>query len=171
MSDSDENPGNVAFEDSSGSAGVPAENQIEQWVNHVLANQRDGSSLPNLPELSIQVVDEASISELNESYRQKSGPTNVLSFPFEAPPGLPEEEADKLLGDIIICAQVVSREATEQNKSLQAHWAHMVVHGVLHLLGYDHLDDDEAEAMESLEIQLLNELTFPNPYSDDSLEA
>jgi len=153
--------GNIAFEDASGADSVPEPTNIEQWVNHVLSNQLDTT---DFPEVNFQVVDEANISELNETYRHKFGPTNVLSFPFEAPPGLPKEEADALLGDIVICAQVVSREAEEQGKTLQAHWAHMVVHGVLHLLGYDHLDDDEAEAMENLEVQLLNELTFPNPY-------
>ena len=158
----------IAFEDVSGADGVPSASTIEQWASHVLANRRNSNAQQ---ELSIQVVDEATISELNLAYRQKSGSTNVLSFPFEAPPGLPEEEAEKLLGDIIICAQVVSREAEEQSKTLEAHWAHMVVHGILHLLGYDHLEDDEAEAMESLEIQLLHELTFPNPYSTDSPET
>lgn len=153
----------IALDDVSGAAGVPDASSIEQWVVHVLANQLD---TPPFPEVSIQVVDEPTISELNETYRHKSGPTNVLSFPFEAPPGLPEEEAQGMLGDIIICAQVVNREAEEQQKDPQAHWAHMVVHGVLHLLGYDHLEDEEAEAMESLEIQLLNELAFPNPYQE-----
>lgn len=158
----------IAFDDVSGAAGVPDESSIEQWVSHVLANQLDSAPFP---EVSIQVVDEPVISELNETYRHKTGPTNVLSFPFEAPPGLPEEEAMSMLGDIIICAQVVSREAKEQGKALQAHWAHMVVHGVLHLLGYDHLEDEEAEAMESLEIQLLSELAFPNPYQELSDQA
>jgi len=153
----------VAFEDVSGAEGVPAESSIEQWVQQVLANQLDAAPFP---ELSIQVVDEQTISELNETYRHKSGPTNVLSFPFEAPPGLPEDEAEALLGDIVICAQVVASEAQQQHKSLQAHWAHMVVHGVLHLLGYDHLNDEEAEQMESLEIRLLSELAFPNPYQE-----
>lgn len=155
---------NVAFENISGANNVPNEEQFEQWVTHVLHKQGYNT---DLPELSLQVVDEANISELNETYRHKSGPTNVLSFPFEAPPGLPEEEVARLLGDIVICAQVVEREAHEQNKALQAHWAHMVVHGVLHLLGYDHLDDDEAEEMENLEIQLLEEMAFPNPYQTD----
>lgn len=158
----------IAFDDVSAAAGVPDASNIEQWVACVLTNQLDSE---HFPEVSIQVVDEATISELNQTYRHKSGPTNVLSFPFEAPPGLPEEEAQSMLGDIIICAQVVSREAEEQGKELQAHWAHMVVHGVLHLLGYDHLDDEEAEAMESLEIQLLSELAFPNPYQELSNQA
>lgn len=153
--------GIVAFEDVSGAEGVPAAINIEQWVRQVFDNQVDANELP---EVNIQVVDEADISELNKTYRHKSGPTNVLSFPFEAPPGLPAEEAEALLGDIVICAQVVSREAADQHKDLQAHWAHMVVHGVLHLLGYDHLNDEEAEIMESLEVQILNDLAFPNPY-------
>lgn len=159
----DQNESIVAFEDVSGADNVPTAASIEQWVLQVLSNQLDAAPFP---ELSIQIVDEQTISELNETYRHKSGPTNVLSFPFEAPPGLPEEEAEALLGDIVICAQVVSNEAQQQQKSLQAHWAHMVVHGVLHLLGYDHLNDEEAEQMESLEIQLLSELTFPNPYQE-----
>lgn len=158
----------IAFDDVSTAEGVPDPSSIEQWVACVLSSQLDSK---HFPEVSIQVVDEATISELNQTYRHKSGPTNVLSFPFEAPPGLPEEEALSMLGDIIICAQVVSREAEEQGKELQAHWAHMVVHGVLHLLGYDHLDDEEAEAMESLEIQLLSELAFPNPYQELSNQA
>jgi len=161
MSDDSIILGNIAFEDASGADGVPEATSIEQWVKHVLSNQLNTA---DFPEINIQVVDEVLIRELNETYRHKSGPTNVLSFPFEAPPGLPEEEAEALLGDIVICAQVVSREAEQQDKTLQAHWAHMVVHGVLHLLGYDHLEDEEADAMESLEVQLLNELAFPNPY-------
>lgn len=158
----------IAFDDVSAAEGVPDASSIEQWVACVLTSQLDSE---HFPEVSIQVVDEATISELNQTYRHKSGPTNILSFPFEAPPGLPEEEAQSMLGDIIVCAQVVSREAEEQGKELKAHWAHMVVHGVLHLLGYDHLDDEEAEAMESLEIQLLSELAFPNPYQELSNQA
>jgi len=153
----------IAFEDVSGADNVPAESHIEQWVLQVLTQQLESTPFP---ELSIQVVDEQTISELNETYRHKSGPTNVLSFPFDAPPGLPKDEAEALLGDIVICAQVVATEAQQQHKSLQAHWAHMVVHGVLHLLGYDHLSDEDAEQMENLEIQLLSELAFPNPYQE-----
>jgi len=163
MNETEINSSSIAFEDTSGGVSVPSAGQVKQWVKHVLSHQLDTTELP---EVSIQVVDEAIIGELNETYRHKSGPTNVLSFPFEAPPGLPEEEAGALLGDIAICAQVVSREAQEQDKALQSHWAHMVVHGVLHLLGYDHLNDEEAEEMESLEIQLLSELAFPNPYQE-----
>lgn len=115
------------------------------------------------PEITIRIVDEAESHELNLTYRGKDRPTNVLSFPFECP-----EEVDlPLLGDLIICRQVVEREAQEQGKPLLAHWAHMVVHGSLHLLGYDHIEDDEAEEMESLETEIMTGLGFEDPYSYD----
>lgn len=115
------------------------------------------------PEMTIRIVDEAESHELNLTYRGKDRPTNVLSFPFECP-----EEVDlPLLGDLIICRQVVEREAEEQGKPLLAHWAHMVVHGSLHLLGYDHIEDDEAEEMESLETEIMTGLGFEDPYSYD----
>lgn len=115
------------------------------------------------PEITIRIVDEAESHELNLTYRGKDRPTNVLSFPFECP-----EEVDlPLLGDLIICRQVVEREAEEQGKPLLAHWAHMVVHGSLHLLGYDHIEDDEAEEMESLETEIMTGLGFEDPYSYD----
>jgi probable rRNA maturation factor len=104
--------------------------------------------------------------ELNHQYRGKNKPTNVLSFPFEIPEHLPEGVEIELLGDLIICAPVVEREAQEQNKALLAHWAHMTLHGCLHLLGYDHIEDKEAEEMESLEIEILQKMGFPNPYND-----
>jgi probable rRNA maturation factor len=113
-------------------------------------------------QLTIRITDEAEIQELNRTYRHKDKPTNVLSFPFEAPPGV----EIPLLGDIIICAAVVAREAGEQGKPLQAHWAHMVIHGTLHLLGYDHIDETEAEQMEGLEITLLAGLGYANPYQE-----
>lgn len=99
---------------------------------------------------------------LNSQYRGKDKPTNVLSFPFEVPDGI---ELD-LLGDLIICADVVEKEAQEQDKPLLHHWAHMVIHGTLHLLGYDHISDDEAEEMEALEIKLLAHLSIPDPYQE-----
>lgn len=114
-------------------------------------------------EVTIRIVDEAESQQLNFDYRDKDKPTNVLSFPFQCPPGfeLP------LLGDLVICAQVVAREAAEQGKTLQAHWAHMVVHGSLHLLGFDHINEDDAEEMEAEEIQILHDLGFANPYLID----
>ncbi|EEP91625.1 metalloprotease [Yersinia kristensenii ATCC 33638] len=111
-------------------------------------------------EVTIRVVDEAESHELNLTYRGKDKPTNVLSFPFEAPP----EIELPLLGDLIICRQVVEQEAVEQEKALLAHWAHMVVHGSLHLLGYDHIVDDEAEEMESIETEIMQNLGYPDPY-------
>ena len=101
------------------------------------------------------------MAELNEQYRHKSGTTNVLSFPFENPPGA----ESNILGDIVVCAPVVEREAREQGKTLMSHWSHMVVHGILHLRGYDHETDDEAKAMEDLETQILTGLGFDAPYA------
>ena len=111
-------------------------------------------------ELTVRIVDESESAQLNETYRHKSGPTNVLSFPFEAPPGMELP----LLGDLVICAPVVEREALAQNKSTQAHWAHMMVHGSLHLQGYDHIETQQAEQMEALEVDILARLGFSNPY-------
>ena len=111
-------------------------------------------------EMTVRIVDEAESHELNLNYRGKDRPTNVLSFPFECP----DEVELPLLGDLVICRQVVEREAQEQDKPVMAHWAHMVVHGSLHLLGYDHIEDDEAEEMESLEAQIMTGLGFADPY-------
>jgi len=134
--------------------GVPDEAQFGQWVDAALAGRRDEA------QLTIRITDEVEIQELNVTYRGKDKPTNVLSFPFEAPPGV----EIPLLGDIIICARVVADEAVEQGKPLQAHWAHMVIHGTLHLLGYDHIQEADAEEMEGLEIELLAGLGYANPY-------
>ena len=115
-------------------------------------------------DITLRVVDDQEIRTLNREYRGKDKPTNVLSFPFDMPEGLPEDALEPLLGDIVISAPVVRREAAEQNKTLDAHWAHMVTHGVLHLLGYDHIDDQDAELMEALEVRALAELGYPDPY-------
>lgn len=133
---------------------IPSVEDIEQWVGSAV-----GTSKENV-ELSIRVTDREEISELNKTYRNKDGATNVLSFPAE----LPAELELPLLGDLVICAPVVEDEAKQQGKTLQAHWAHMIIHGTLHLLGYDHIDDTDAEIMENLEIKLLASLKFPNPY-------
>ena len=110
--------------------------------------------------VTLRLVDDPEMTELNEQFRQKSGSTNVLSFPFEAPIDLDEP----LLGDVIICMPVVAREAEQQNKTLDAHLAHMVVHGLLHLQGFDHIETDEAELMEAKETAILAELGYANPY-------
>ncbi|WP_386698424.1 rRNA maturation RNase YbeY [Lonepinella sp. MS14436] len=115
------------------------------------------------PEMTIRIVDEAESHELNLRYRGKDRPTNVLSFPFECP----DEVELPLLGDLVICRQIVEKEAIEQGKPLIAHWAHLVVHGSLHLLGYDHIEQDEAEEMESLETEIMLGLGFEDPYSYD----
>ena len=134
--------------------GLPTEEQITQWAT--AAVQPEGDEV----EMTVRIVDEAESHELNLTYRGKDRPTNVLSFPFECP----DEVELPLLGDLVICRQVVEREAEEQEKPLMAHWAHMVVHGCLHLLGYDHIEDDEAEEMESLETQIMQGLGFDDPY-------
>ena len=134
--------------------GLPTEEQIVQWAT--AAVQPEGDEV----EMTVRIVDEAESHELNLTYRGKDRPTNVLSFPFECP----DEVELPLLGDLVICRQVVEREAAEQEKALIAHWAHMVVHGSLHLLGYDHIEDDEAEEMESLETQIMQGLGFDDPY-------
>ena len=133
---------------------LPTEEQIVQWAT--AAVQPEGDEV----EMTVRIVDEAESHELNLTYRGKDRPTNVLSFPFECP----DEVELPLLGDLVICRQVVEREAAEQEKPLMAHWAHMVVHGSLHLLGYDHIEDDEAEEMESLETQIMQGLGFDDPY-------
>ena len=135
-------------------SSLPTAEQIEQWATAAVQPQSDEV------EMTVRIVDEAESHELNLNYRGKDRPTNVLSFPFECP----DEVELPLLGDLVICRQVVEREAHEQDKPLMAHWAHMVVHGSLHLLGYDHIEDDEAEEMESLETQIMTGLGFADPY-------
>ena len=134
--------------------GLPTVQQIEHWATAAVQPQSDNV------EMTVRIVDEAESHALNLNYRGKDRPTNVLSFPFECP----DEVELPLLGDLVICRQVVEREAQEQDKPVMAHWAHMVVHGSLHLLGYDHIEDDEAEEMESLETQIMTELGFADPY-------
>ncbi|CUB02440.1 rRNA maturation RNase YbeY [Marinomonas fungiae] len=134
-------------------AGLPSEVDFETWAQAALPNEGEF-------EITIRLVDEAESHELNHEYRGKDKPTNVLSFPFEVPEGIELP----LLGDLVICRQVVEQEAEEQQKPLLHHWAHMVVHGVLHLRGYDHINEDEAEEMEALETQILASLSIPDPY-------
>ncbi|MFI3122761.1 MAG: rRNA maturation RNase YbeY [Methylococcales bacterium] len=141
------------------SPNQPKDTQLELWVNTVLTNLNEEF------ELTIRIVDESESAQLNETYRHKKGATNILSFPFE----VPDEIELNLLGDLVICASVLEREALEQNKPLHNHWAHIVIHGTLHLLGYDHIDDAEAKEMEVKEIELLQTLSIPNPYEEIDL--
>lgn len=138
--------------------GLPSEADFQRWVDGVIPTFQQEA------ELTIRLVDEAESHELNMTYRGKDRPTNVLSFPFECPP---EIDDFPLLGDLVICRQVVEKEAAEQKKTVEEHWAHMVVHGCLHLLGYDHIEDDEAEEMEALEVELMAAMNYANPYQDD----
>jgi probable rRNA maturation factor len=117
-----------------------------------------------LAAIAIRLVDEPESQALNSQYRGKDKPTNILSFPFELPEGLPAEAADAMLGDLVICAPIVQQEAKQQQKPIMDHWAHLVMHGALHLLGYDHIEEQEAEQMEALERQLLEQLGIPDPY-------
>ena len=140
-------------------SNLPDEQQIQGWVDAALQNH------PSDTEIVVRIVDEQESAELNQQYRHKSGPTNILSFPVDLPEGI---ELD-LLGDLVICAPVLEKEAIEQQKVLADHWAHIIIHGVLHLLGYDHIEDDEAEVMESKEISILNTLKIANPYQQDNI--
>lgn len=136
---------------------LPSASKLKRWAIAAMKQKIKSA------ELTIRIVDKEEITQLNSTYRHKNKPTNVLSFPFDMP-----EECDEipLLGDIVICADVIKEEAQTQNKPLDAHWAHMVVHGTLHLLGYDHEKNSDAEIMEAEEITILNTLGFANPYQE-----
>ena len=137
------------------SGDIPDTADFTRWAQAALLERGE-----KLTELSIRIVEKEESQSLNLEYRGKDKPTNVLSFPFENPPGIDLP----LIGDLVICADVVKQEAAEQEKTEIAHWAHMVVHGCLHLLGYDHIEDDEAEIMESMEKRILLQLGFDDPY-------
>ena len=133
---------------------TPDNNRFQEWFALVI------KLLHKHGTVVIRLVDEAESHDLNLRYRGRDSSTNVLSFPFEAPPDI----ADNHLGDLVICVPVVNREAVEQNKVPMHHWAHIVIHGILHLLGYDHIDEIDAVKMEQLEINLLDTLGISNPY-------
>lgn len=141
--------------------GLPTRPQFRQWVLAALA----GAGRRFDSEVAIRIVDAAEGQAMNLQYRHKDYATNVLSFPAEVPEGLPEDFDFPQLGDLVICAPVVAREAAEQGKPLAAHYAHLTVHGTLHLLGWDHEDEKEAEAMEQLEREILAGLGLPDPYA------
>jgi len=134
--------------------GVPRTSSLEVWARAALAG-----SGPGLATVTVRLVDGRESAALNRRYRKKSGPTNVLSFSYELPRG-----SRGLMGDLVICAPLVAREADAQGKARRAHWAHMIVHGIMHLRGFDHLEPREAGAMEAAESRILKRLGFPDPY-------
>ncbi|TPV60639.1 rRNA maturation RNase YbeY [Aestuariibacter sp. GS-14] len=139
-------------------ASLPNEAQVTEWASAVLSQLEISDK-----EITVRFVNADESQQLNNDYRGKDKPTNVLSFPFECPPEVPLD----LLGDLVICVPVIAQEAKEQHKPIAHHYAHMIVHGTLHLLGYDHIEDDEAEEMEALEILILAKLSIDDPYQDD----
>jgi probable rRNA maturation factor len=145
------------LQDAYGGEGTPVEAEFSRWAEAALEGRRERA------ELTIRLVDEAESAWLNGRYRRSPGATNVLSFPFEPLPGLPPTD---LLGDLVICAPLVAHEASAQGKEAHAHWAHLVVHGVLHLLGCDHQSEAEAAEMEAAETSILGRLGFPTPFED-----
>ena len=140
----------------SASKHVPGSAQLLQWAEAALSEFDE-----DVVELGVRIVDEDESAELNSRYRKKQGATNVLSFSYEDPPGA----SSNILGDLVICAPIVQQEAREQNMSPEAHWAHIVVHGIMHLCGYDHEQDNDAEVMQDKEAQFLKTLGYPDPYA------
>jgi len=139
---------------------LPSDTQLQLWVETALLDY------PKDAEVLIRIVTTDEMSMLNHQYRNKQGATNILSFPLN----LPEEvEGVDLLGDLVVCAAVLEYEAKQQNKLLPSHWAHIIIHGVLHLLGYDHIDECDAKKMESKEMVLLQKLQITNPYQEQEV--
>lgn len=134
-------------------SGVPSEEHIHIWVNAAL--EKNNTPVDN-GEITIRIIDLLESTLLNKTYRHKEGPTNVLSFSYEP--------SDFFTGDLAICADLVATEAAEQHKPIMAHWAHLIIHGTLHLMGHDHEDPSEATIMESLETQIMMALGFEDPY-------
>ena len=149
----------VDLQIASESAHLPSEDTLMLWAEAAIGDAREET------EISLRIVDIQEGAEMNHTWRNKQGPTNVLSFPSD----LPKELGLPLIGDLMVCAPIVEQEALEQNKSLEAHWAHMIVHGTLHLLGYDHIEDSDAIEMEALETQVLTGLGYPAPYAMDAI--
>jgi len=138
------------------SSTIPNQPYLEKCVSCALV----GANYLKDVEVTIRIVDSDEIQQLNRDYRHQDKPTNILSFPFEAPEGIELS----LIGDLVICADIVAEETKQQQKTPKAHWTHMIIHGILHLLGYDHNEAKEAELMETLEIKLVKNLGFENPY-------
>jgi probable rRNA maturation factor len=142
-------------------ADAPDDESFRNWVISALNGDHAGSPIDDAAELSIQLVNSDQMIEFNARYRDQHTDTNVLSFPVDAD----LQHRTGLLGDLVLCDEVINREAAEQAKPSEHHWAHITIHGVLHLLGYDHIDESDAEIMEALEIQKLDGLAIPNPYN------
>ena len=137
---------------------IPDDDQFRAWIDAVEA-------APNRRyRLTIRIVDEAEAQRFNREYRNRDYATNVLSFPAELPDGLPAEVRESELGDLLMCAPVVVREAREQHRPAVDHWAHLTIHGLLHLLGYNHQQPEEAATMEALETEILAKLGISDPY-------
>jgi len=139
---------------------LPDRTQLQYWANHCLSELDMTYDYP--PQLTIRIVEIPESRDLNQQWRHQDHATNVLSFPLDMPPGVPAS----CLGDLILCADVIATEALTQHKPLLAHWAHMILHGILHLLGHDHIDATEAQIMEDLEIGMMQQLGYSNPYQD-----
>lgn len=148
-------------EDRSGFPGLPAAQQWRRWIWQAL--KHDGARA----EISLLLLDEDEARSYNRDYRGKDYATNVLSFALNEGEILPDQFSDELCGDLIICPQVVLKEAAEQGKTAEQHFAHLTMHGTLHLMGYDHIEETEAEEMEALEIRLMQAAGYPNPYQED----
>jgi len=143
----------VEIQRETSNSSVPSDQQFEKWATAALQGHAESERV-------IRVVDQEESRRLNEQFANRNKATNVLSFPADLPPSI----GLALLGDIVICAALVEREAEQQNKSIVAHWAHLTVHGILHLLGHDHQSDQEAANMEALETSLVQSFGFPDPY-------
>ena len=149
----------------SADAGVPDAATMQDWSDATVRHLPPGRP----SSVGVRIVDEAESAAINLAYRQKHYATNVLSFGTDLPQAVINELDEVPLGDLIICAPVVVREAAEQHKTLNAHWAHMLIHGILHLYGYDHEDEQDALEMESLEAGILLSLGFGHPYRTEQL--
>ncbi len=144
------------------SLSMPTQSLCEIWGNACLVD------VTTATELTIRIVSAEESQALNKTYRNKDKPTNVLSFEFSPPPYAIEADEQALyLGDLAICAEVVAQEAQQQNKTLEAHWVHMVVHGILHLQGFDHIEPDDAMEMEAREVKIMTKLGYANPYENE----
>ncbi len=137
--------------------GIPAEADLLHWAQAAWSEDHEAGVV-------LRIVGEAESRAFNRDYRDKDYPTNILSFPYDMPALPDEEEEAEYLGDLVVCLPILEREASEQGKSFTQHWAHLLIHGLLHLQGYDHINDDEAEEMEALETDILARLGFPDPY-------